>query len=91
MPNRSVMAKAERISPFSSGVSHSFCCSGDPYRARTSDELQQALSEENRAVYTHVTGIRSRTVDCFRSHMSPTSDYLGHDSVLSSSSIVVRE
>ena len=35
-PNLSVIAKDERISPFSKGMSHFFCCSGEPYRARTS-------------------------------------------------------
>jgi hypothetical protein len=32
----SVIAKPERISPASSGSSHSFFCSSDPYLTRTS-------------------------------------------------------
>ena len=39
VPKRSVIAKAERVSPFSNGMSHFSCCSGDPYLARTSKLL----------------------------------------------------
>src|SRR5271170_6691302 len=34
--NRSVMEKADRISPFNNGTSHFFFCSGLPYFANTS-------------------------------------------------------
>lgn len=36
VPCFSVIANADRISPFNRGISHFFCCSGEPYRARTS-------------------------------------------------------
>lgn len=38
-PNLSVIENADRVSPFSNGSSHFFCCSGDPYRARTSTRI----------------------------------------------------
>ena len=38
IPNRSVMAKAERIFPSNKGSNHCFCCSGVPYLAKTSVE-----------------------------------------------------
>jgi hypothetical protein len=34
--NRSVIEKADRISPFNKGTSHFFFCSGVPYLANTS-------------------------------------------------------
>ena len=90
MPNRSVIAKAERISPFSSGVSHSFCCWGDPYRARTSEGRQLAFTEGAERC-THVTRVWSSTIDCLRCNMSPPSKYLCHNSVLLSVSTIDQE
>lgn len=87
VPNRSVIAKAERISPFSSGISHFFCCSEDPYRARTSGGCEQACAKPTKSC-THVACVWSSTVNCLRGHMSPSPEYLRHDSILVSVSQV---
>ena len=66
IPNRSVIAKAERILPSNKGSSHRFCCSGVPYLARTSvqshgDERQREGQPKVNAPMLPVSGAEQFT------------------------------
>ena len=65
----SVIAKQERISPRSKGLSHCSCCSGVPYRAKTSilpvsgaEQLNTSADQSARPMISH-NGAYSRLVN----------------------------
>jgi hypothetical protein len=49
------MANAERISPFRRGNSHFFCCSGEPYRAKTSVSQKEKKNKNKRGLNEDIT------------------------------------
>lgn len=87
LPKRSVMEKADRISPFSKGINHFFCCSGEAYRARTSMSLVSLAHAISVSLQTHVSSIWGRTVGRLLSKMTSSSKDFCHDSILASRSV----
>lgn len=81
-PFFSVIANADRISPFNKGTSHFFCCSGEPYLAKTSAQTIQIRYRRNTMRRTHISCVGSGAIHNLRGHMAATSENFCHYCIL---------